>query len=82
MDPLFDKKIAQAKAEALSKLVKRPEELVGRQGNWALSSDSYRRWLYLTDFDREETVEIPVPLLGDDVIDQVTWDGKEFEISG
>jgi len=82
MDPLFDEKFTQPKAEALSKLVKRPEELVGRQGNWALSSDSYRRWLYLTDFDREETVEIPLPLIGDDVIDQVNWDGKEFEISG
>jgi hypothetical protein len=82
MDPLFDEKFAQAKAKALSKLVKRPEELVGRHENWALSSDSYRRWLYLTDFDRDETVEIPVPFLGDDVIDQVTWDGKEFEISG
>lgn len=56
--------------------------MIGRQGNWALSSDSYRRWLYLTDFDRKETVEIPVPFIGDDVIDQVNWDGKEFEISG
>lgn len=82
MDPLFDKKFNQAKAEALSKLVKRPEELIARQGRWALSSDTYRRWLYLTDFDLDETVEITVPFLGDDVIDRVIWDGKEFELTG
>lgn len=82
MDPLFSKKFEEAKAEALAKLVKQPEELISRNGRWALTSDSYRRWLYLTDCIRMSTVEIPVPMLGDDVISQVIWDGDEVEVGG
>lgn len=82
MDPLFFKKFEEAKAEALSKLVKQPEVLIARRDRWALTSDSYCRWLYLTDCIRRITVEIPVPMLGDDVIREVTWQGEKIEVSG
>lgn len=82
MDSSFFQKLQEAKAEALAEWVKQPEELIARQGRWVFSTDSYQRFLYITDCEQQKTVEIPVPLLGDHVISRVTWEGEEVKIAG